>query len=365
MKSNQYRWQAPGNGKIFDAPLGEESYMNSRTISVLKYISINKQVTQSQFEREIKEYLQKHTQYRENNSTPAHFFRPLLFLGFIRMSSSKMIDLTLEGEKFLFYYEAADYKQCKKFILNQLDNTKYPNIGTKNIKLQLFPFRILFKILLNEGVKGLNKSFIKEQMIYIREYSDIVLYEQDGNIEKIKRFEEYDKFYTWVINALVDIDILKREEEHYFIADDVYSHVKDLYQDIKFESYFFNDDTIFCQLDSKTARERYKRDATFIVNAKQRDNHTCQINSQHHTFISKGQNYVEGHHIVPMFQQKNYTFSLDNIDNIISLCPTCHREIHSADDKKYILEKLYNLSESFMKSHQIKLNDLFKMYYCA
>jgi len=362
--ANIYRWQAPGNGKIFDKPLGELSYMNSRTLCVLKYIQERVQVSQSEFEREIKTYLSENTEYRKNDSTPAHFFRPLLFLGFIKMSSSKVLELTLEGDKFLYFYEKKEYLKCKKYVLNQLDNSTYPNVATKEIKLQLFPFRILFKLLLKEKERGLSKEFIREQLVYLREYDDIILYEKLENLEKIQKKKEYDKFYSWVVNSLTNIGILKRHEKRYFISEDIYEDVFGLYKNLSFDSFFFNDETLLCQLDTKTADERYRRDAKLIVEAKQRDNYICQVNKEHISFLSKGVNYVEGHHVVPMFQQKNYTFKLDDVQNILSLCPTCHREIHSADDKSEILSIVYKVNQEFMKKNSISLEDLKKMYYC-
>lgn len=362
--ANIYRWQAPGNGKIFDKPLGEPSYMNSRTIAVLKYIQEKKRVSQSAFELEIKSYLEINTEYVENNSTPAHFFRPLLFLSFIKQSLDKVLELTLEGDKFLYFYEKEEYIKCRKYILNQLDNSTYPNVATKDIKLQLFPFRILFKLLLNENEKGLSKEFIREQLVYVKEYDDLVLYEKSKDTLKIQKKEDYDKFYTWVVNSLVNIEILKRQEGRYFIADDIYEDVKSLYANLSFESLFFNDETLLCQLDIKTAHERYKRDARLIVEAKKRDNYTCQIDKTHKTFLSKGVNYVEGHHVIPMFQQKNFSFTLDDVDNITSLCPSCHREMHSGDDKEKILSRIYEVNVAFMVKNTISLNDLEKMYAC-
>jgi len=362
---NHYRWQAPGNGKIFDKPLGESGYMNTRSISVLKYVAEHKKVSQAQFEREIKEYLALHTEYKPNDSTPAHFFRPLLFLGFLKMDAVKMIELTLEGEKFLHFYELGEYAKCKKYILNQLDNSTYPNIATKDIKLQIFPFRILFKLLLLEKERGLSKKFIKEQLVYIRERDDLALYMKTKDIEKIKRDKEYDKFYTWMINSLVNIEILSKKGDYYFIAEDLLEEVEVLYEHISFDALFFQDETLLCQLDTKVAQQRYKRDARLISEAKERDGFSCVISKEHKTFFSKGQNYVEGHHVIPMFQQKNYTFSLDDIDNIISLCPSCHREIHLSDDKKDILSRVYEKSKAYMQKNQVSLDDLFKMYLCS
>jgi len=365
MKTSYYRWQAPGNGKIFDAPLGEASYMNTRTLSVLHFIQEKKKVSQTEFEREIKEYLAQTSEYENNHSTPAHFYRPLLFLGFIKMSESKLIELTLEGDKFLYFYEQKNYLKCKKYILNQLDNTKYPNIATKDIKLQLFPFRILFKILLQEGSRGISKEFIKEQLVYLKESDELVLYGATKELSKIQVHSEYDKFYTWVVNSLVNIGILKTIENYYFIADDIYEEVKGLYTNLSYESLFFSDDSLLCQLDGKTANERYKRDARLINEAKKRDAYTCVISEEHKTFLSKGENYVEGHHVIPMFQQKNYSFELDDVCNIVSLCPSCHREMHSGDDKRDILSKVYSINKEYMKENSVTLDELHKMYFCA
>ncbi|QSZ42896.1 hypothetical protein GJV85_12515 [Sulfurimonas aquatica] len=364
MPTNQYRWQAPGNAKVFDAPLGQGSYMNTRSIHVLKYIQEKKKVSQSMFEREIKAYLQDSTEYEKNKSTPAHFFRPLLFLGFIKISSSKLIELTLEGDKFLHFYELGEYVKCKKYVLNQLDNTKYPNLGTQKIKLQLFPFRILFKLLLLEKERGLSKEFLIKQLVYLREYDDLALYLKEKSLEKIQKELPYDKFYTWVINSLVDIGILKKEK-NYFVAEDIYEEVEVLYKNLSLESFFFNDDTLLCQLDDNTAHERYKRDARLILQAKSRDGYSCKVDKNHETFVSKGYNYVEGHHVIPMFQQKNYRFDLDDVENIVSLCPTCHREIHSADDKTEILSKVYRVNSAFMIANSVTLDELHKMYNCS
>jgi len=362
--ANIYRWQAPGNGKIFDKPLGESSYMNNRTIYVLKYISAKKRVSQSTFDLEIKAYLEATTEYKENNSTPSHFFRPLLFLGFLKMSSSKIIELTLEGDKFLHFYDLGEYTKCKKYILNQLDNSKYPNLGTKDIKLQLFPFRIFFKLLLTHKKEGLSKKFLKEQLIYIREYDDLALYLKNHDLEMIKKDKEYDKFYTWMINSLLSIEILQSKNGNYFIADDIVDTVEGLYESLRYDSLFFNDETLLCQLDIKTANERYKRDAKLIVEAKKRDNYSCVISAEHKTFLSKGENYVEGHHVIPMFQQKNYSFELDDVSNILSLCPNCHREIHSGDDKRDILSKVFTISKEYMRLNSVTLEELHKMYFC-
>lgn len=364
MATNNMRWQAPGNGKIFDDKLGTNSYMNKRTICVLTYIQKNPKVLQKTFELEIKDYLISCANYEENDSLASHFFRPLLFMGFIQQYEDSTLELTIEGVKFLHSYEDKDFTKCKFYILNQLDNTKYPNKATKDIKLQLFPFRILFKLLL-DNENGIDASFIKEQLVNITKIDDLYLYIQDKNLENIKKYKSYAKFNTWVVNSLVDIEILKKVSNKYFISDDLLGYIKNLYENLKFKDFFFGDDVLSCEINNKTAKQRYKRNAKLISIAKCRDNFICQINHEHITFISNKTNYVEGHHIVPIFQQKNYEFNLDDVNNIISLCPNCHREIHSADNKDKIINTLYNLNIRYMETNNISLNDLHKMYICA
>jgi len=123
-------------------------------------------------------------------------------------------------------------------------------------------------------------------------------------------------------------------------------------------------ETTSCERNEKVSHKRVKRDQGLIIKAKQRDKYLCQVNNSHITFLSNENNYVEGHHIIPMYQQKNYSFKMDDLNNITSLCPNCHREIHSADNKQTILQKLYNLNQNYMQKNSINLSDLYKMYAC-
>ena len=83
---------------------------------------------------------------------------------------------------------------------------------------------------------------------------------------------------------------------------------------------------------SNVARERTipTRDRIKIVQAEMASNYNCQINSSHRTFIAQatGQQFVEGHHIIPLNQQNDFPFSLDCYANILVLCPNCHRFLH-------------------------------------
>lgn len=61
----------------------------------------------------------------------------------------------------------------------------------------------------------------------------------------------------------------------------------------------------------------------------------CQIDPSHETFTaSHGMIYMEGHHLIPCtlsnaqaFKAK-YNKNIDCVENIVCICPTCHRAVH-------------------------------------
>ncbi len=81
-------------------------------------------------------------------------------------------------------------------------------------------------------------------------------------------------------------------------------------------------------LDTKTGR-KYKTDPRIIKTALSQAQYKCKIDATHCTFPVKDMHdYSEGHHLIPMKAQKDFTVNLDRTENIVSLCPTCHKAIH-------------------------------------
>jgi len=69
----------------------------------------------------------------------------------------------------------------------------------------------------------------------------------------------------------------------------------------------------------------YRRDPDVVAEALYRAEGFCEKCKEKAPFIkrSNGEPYLEVHHIIPLSQG-----GLDSIENVISLCPNCHREIH-------------------------------------
>lgn len=74
-------------------------------------------------------------------------------------------------------------------------------------------------------------------------------------------------------------------------------------------------------------------------------NFNCENNTGHNTFISakSGNQFVEAHHFIPMEFQDDFDVSIDVPENIISLCPNCHRAFHNSieETKTALITKFY------------------------
>jgi len=87
------------------------------------------------------------------------------------------------------------------------------------------------------------------------------------------------------------------------------------------------------RLDSRSTKPKvvyrlvqdYRRDPDVVAEALYRAKGFCEKCKKKAPFIkrSNGEPYLEVHHIRPLSQG-----GLDSLENVISLCPNCHREIH-------------------------------------
>lgn len=119
---------------------------------------------------------------------------------------------------------------------------------------------------------------------------------------------------------------------------------------------------------NKGGKKQWIRSAAKASKALILSNYTCEINSSHETFISKSTNmpYVESHHFIPMGKQGEFQYDLDQLANLISLCPLCHRLIHLGTDadKEKLLRKLYDQRKERLENIGIEINfsDLKRVY---
>ena len=102
----------------------------------------------------------------------------------------------------------------------------------------------------------------------------------------------------------------------------------------------------------------WSRDANMAYTALDNANFKCENNTGHETFISArtGNQFVEAHHLIPMEYQGEFSVSIDVPENIISLCPNCHRAFHNsiALNQENLISKFYEKRSSLFKERDIE-----------
>lgn len=105
---------------------------------------------------------------------------------------------------------------------------------------------------------------------------------------------------------------------------------------------------------------KYQRDPSIAQKALRASGYVCEAVHLHTTFIGvSGNPFVECHHLIPVsMQQKFPSASLDVEENIVTLCPNCHRHVHLGvgESKREILDKLWNARKEGLERRGIEIS---------
>ncbi|WP_195891960.1 MrcB family domain-containing protein [Neobacillus dielmonensis] len=118
----------------------------------------------------------------------------------------------------------------------------------------------------------------------------------------------------------------------------------------------------------KGGKPKYTRRVKVAAAALKKAHYKCALDENHTTFTNKssGKPYVEAHHLIHMSTQGNFEYELDCLENIASLCPTCHRLLHHGADheKEQCIEALYDKMVNGLSNKKIylPLPELKKLY---
>ncbi|WP_338430133.1 MrcB family domain-containing protein [Synechococcus elongatus] len=137
--------------------------------------------------------------------------------------------------------------------------------------------------------------------------------------------EHYDTLYTRLGKALEDISPVTEAEFQRVVAEKADKTTKQPQETLGPKQ----------KPDKKQTRlgSPYLRDPKVAARAIQNASYRCEGNSAHGTIFtanSTKKNYVEAHHLIPMEYQDEFEFSLDVPENVVALCPNCHRLAHHA-----------------------------------
>lgn len=168
------------------------------------------------------------------------------------------------------------------------------------------------------------------------------LFEKDKTQFTEKVFNEYiEKFFDCKLN-----NFLKIKENEKDILKNIFYKYKDLLYDVFYSALNLTEDDIL-----KIVSKKRKQNIKFESIEKYKYKcfmHCCNCDEELHNKMyfknKKGKIYLEGHHVIQMENAKLFNNSLDVIENVIPLCPNCHRKIHNAENKEVakMLKIIYN-----------------------
>jgi len=294
-------------------------------------------------------------QYYNNSTT--NFFELLISL--LEDKSILYLD-RIDMITYLQYFELVnDRSELRKLVKSRknksfADKVKlledfYEEHGLSNIAVRVHDLKYLFTFLEKNGFYTTKNSLQSKEYYQpktVRRLEDTRLYLSEQLLDHING-HEYE--------AIVD-EIEYNSE----LEDGLY---KDPDKDI---SKLINKSE---EID-KTIVKRYKTDTKLRNNALDNSGYICEIGKlkgmECKTFPSrryKG-DYAEVHHLIPMhaqeddlFVQKDKLISLDQISNLIVLCPTCHSKLHygKSSDVKPDLELLFEYRKEALIQNELIL----------
>lgn len=127
------------------------------------------------------------------------------------------------------------------------------------------------------------------------------------------------------------------------------------------------------KLEVQSSGKRVLRNPQLTKSAIINADYQCEVDANHTTFLNQhDKHYMEGHHLIPCTEKNaksiwhKFNRNIDCIENIVSLCPNCHRAIHlgNNDEKRKILKKLLDSRLSILKNVGIDITEefLFQVY---
>lgn len=258
----------------------------------------------------------------------------------------------IDKKKFITYVmTCSKYEEIEEaaFYLQDKNSTPYKNINLYIDKSRLLPI-----------IKNINLFIIDENTVSIN--------------------NEFDDYFYKNFIEIIDIDelnsqLIKDIDYEYFLTNPQNFNInlidkpnEVLNYDIKVATNAYN--VIPNIINTKL--KKYHKNPIIGKIAIQQYNYLCIYNNEHTTFISQITNkpFMEAHHLIPISYQQEmwerFHINIDCIENIVSLCPNCHRAIHYGknEEKIKIITKLYDIKkQDFIKiGLNIELDELVHFY---
>ena len=239
-------------------------------------------------------------------------------------------------------------------------------------------------VIKTSGKASSYKNYLIRIFIFIEEFGKIKIaepvsidtYKLIENLKEIKGYKEYNKVENGFPNAALNYYISFVSQ----ILIDQETEIDNLSEQlIDSKQNSVNNSKLFIENDVKRPEKRpepvtvnnikrYRRNLLEVRKAKISADYICEYDNKHVTFVNNFDNnpYIEAHHLIPMATQGLFEYNIDFADNIICLCPNCHRRIHYGvkSEKSEMVQKFYKERHEKIESFNvdIKYKDLELFY---
>lgn len=223
----------------------------------------------------------------------------------------------------------------------------------------------------NSGKPSSYKRYLVRFLVHLEEIFDVSVLniESIDTVENIERLintsnfsrfnQETNRFYSATFAAFKRyINTIVKEEIEEKIDQDLNNNLQQRQLNLN-EKKLVNKPTKKKKKQYIKGILTYPRNELEMLKAKINSNWQCEISSSHKTFINAQLNkpFVEGHHLIPMHVQDEFDNTIDFADNIVTLCPNCHRKIHYGlkEDKYEMIKLLYSKRKDLYPKYGIEI----------
>lgn len=121
--------------------------------------------------------------------------------------------------------------------------------------------------------------------------------------------------------------------------------------------YFFKNNVLLEEVDDELVYIEHKTERESTSNLLRREilpeaNDTCFFECTNETFLNKKEEiYLEVHHCIPLSYAKKLGKKGDFKENLIAVCPTCHKRIHFEHEDSIVKQDMYKKMYDKIEKH--------------
>ena len=260
------------------------------------------------------------------------------------------------------------YKDLSRIITLVRNTINLFNVNARTISINpVFDDYFYNKFISKFDIEEMNEVLYRDA-----DYSYFLYYLQDFDVNLIDSPKEIQD-YIYEEPEKVHKEVIKNETDENEIDDNYIEKIDQIDEnnvnpDVAEGAYKIPPQAI----ESEKISKKYKRNPLLGRVAIEKAYYCCECNPHHETFTSAKTRkpFMEAHHLIPIKYQmemyKKYHINIDCVENIGSLCPTCHRAFHNGtkEVKQKMIDTLYDKLYPRYKSIGLEITkeEIYKLY---